>query len=74
MKINHNMLRNLIELSDRPGGYKAEDFYDNFPNTRETFDHLGQLANSGFVVPRYENEILQGVDITDAGRDFAGRI
>lgn len=68
--MNNNMLRNLIELNDRPGGFTTQDFHANFPEDEETWIHLGELANAGLVTPVFANDMLENVGITQEGRDY----
>lgn len=57
--MNENMLRNIIELSSRPGGYTMDDLFANFPQTPDTFDDLAELAEAGLITPRYDRDILR---------------
>lgn len=65
--MSNDMLRNMIELSSRPGGYTMEDLYAIFPNTPETERDLAELTNAGLVAPRYDGSELKYYEILAEG-------
>lgn len=68
--MNMNMLRNMIELSDRPGGYTMDDFYANFPNNEDTWLELGALTDAGLIRPKYNGDAIENYEITADGTRY----
>lgn len=70
--MNENMLRNLIEMQERPGGITRDAFHEIFPDNKETWNDLAELVDAGFAIPRYSDSMLQEIMMTQDALNFLG--